>query len=197
MIMGDRTIREIEDDMDYHMEQGNEGAVSELTEEIENMRDRLTKAISEGNLTDVLYFESLGFDLSEPFFLNIAAKYDKPEIIKYLFERGSDIQAEGNEALCTATRCDNLKAVQCLISLGADLHARNDFPVRNAINTNNVRLVEYFVSIGADINLALQAPKECPQVREWAEPYKKAKELKEKLDRGLNADEAKTKRSKI
>ena len=67
MIMGDRTIREIEDDMDYHMEQGNEGAVSELTEEIENMRDRLTKAISEGNLTDVLYFESLGFDLSEPF----------------------------------------------------------------------------------------------------------------------------------
>ena len=43
--------------MDY-MEQGNEGAVSELTEEIENMRDRLTKAISEGNLTDVLYFES-------------------------------------------------------------------------------------------------------------------------------------------
>nr|CUV53964.1 protein of unknown function [Ralstonia solanacearum] len=182
--MDDRTVVEIEKDIDFHQEQGNIGEVMNLVDELGNMGDRLTVAITNGDLNGTLYFESLGFELSQPFYLKIAAKYGQCEIINYLIQCGSDVHANGDEALCFAAEHGHLEAVQCLVELGADIHAQEDKPVKLATHANKIGVVQYLVEAGASIDAVLEIIGDgnfYPELHKWAQAYKSKQTLEAEL----------------
>ncbi|MBR8147378.1 ankyrin repeat domain-containing protein [Burkholderia vietnamiensis] len=178
--MNDRTVSEIEEEMDYHQKEGNLGAVMDLVDELGNMGGRLTVAITNGDWDDALYFESLGFDLKEPFYLKIAAKHGQCEIIQHLVQRGSDVQANDDEALCCAAEGGYLEAVQCLVDLGADIHAQEEKPVKLATYANKIGVVQCLVEAGASIDAVLEitgGDNFYPELHHWAQAYRSKKIL--------------------
>ncbi|MCA8487250.1 ankyrin repeat domain-containing protein [Burkholderia multivorans] len=194
--MGDRTVSEIEEEMDYHQEEGNLGAVMNLVDELGNMGDRLTVAITNGDWDDALYFESLGFDLREPFYLKIATKHRQCEIIKHLVQHGSDVHANGGEALCFAAEGGYLEAVQCLVELGANIHAQEDKPVKLATHANKIGVVQYLVEAGASIDAVLEITGDgnfYPELHKWVQAYKS----KQTLEAELTQKEERTPKTKI
>lgn len=194
--MSDRTVSEIEEEMGQYQQEGNLGKVMDLVDEVGNMGDRLTLAITNGDLDGALYFESLGFDLSEPFYLKIAAKYGQCEVIKHLIQCGSDVHANGDEALCVAAEGGHLEAVRCLVELGADLHTQEEKPVKLATHTNQIGIVQYLVEAGASIDAVLEITETgsfYPELHKWGQAYKN----KQKLDKELPQKDEVTPRSKI
>lgn len=142
-----RTVSEIEEEMEQYQEEGNLGKVMDLVDELGNMQDRLYKAIAEGDLNEALYFNSLGFDLREAACLRVAAKYGQCKLIGYLIRNGTDVHANGDEALCFAAEHGHLEAVQCLVALGADVHAQEEKPVKLATHTDKIGVVQYLVEV--------------------------------------------------
>ncbi|PRG71024.1 MULTISPECIES: ankyrin repeat domain-containing protein [Burkholderia] len=182
--MGDRTVAEIEKDIDFHQERGNIGDVMNLVDELGNMGDRLTLAITNGDLDGTLYFESLGFELSQPFYLKITAKYGQCEIINYLIQCGSDIHANGDEALCFAAEHGHLEAVQCLVELGANVQAQEEKPVKLATHADKINVVQYLVEAGASIDAVLEITgngRLYPELHKWAQAYKTKQILEAEL----------------
>ncbi|UZF16110.1 ankyrin repeat domain-containing protein [Ralstonia pseudosolanacearum] len=182
--MRDRTVIEIEEEMDRHQEEGNLGAVMNLVDELGNMGDRLTAAITKGDLSSTLYFESLGFDLKEPYYLKIAAKYGQCEIIKHLIQCGSDVHANDDEALGCAAEGGHLEAVQCLVELGANIHAQEEKPVKLATHGNKISVVQYLVGAGASIDAVLEITGSgsfYPELHKWAQSYKSKLTLEAQL----------------
>ncbi|PRD76145.1 hypothetical protein C6P74_23945 [Burkholderia multivorans] len=179
-----RTVSEIEAEMEYHQEDGNLGKVMDLVDELGNMGDRLTAAITNGDLDGVLYFESLGFDLKEPFYLKIAAKYGQCEIINHLIQCGSDVHANGDEALCFASEHGHLEAVQCLLDLGANVQAQEEKPVKLATHADRISVVQYLVGAGASIDAVLEVTGSgsfYPELHKWAQSYKSKLTLEAQL----------------
>ncbi|HDR9038418.1 TPA: ankyrin repeat domain-containing protein [Burkholderia vietnamiensis] len=194
--MVDRTVSEIEKEMDYHQEEGNLGTVMNLVDKLGNMGDRLTVAIANGDWDGALYFESLGFDLREPFYLKIAAKHGQCEIIKHLVQRGSDVHANGEEALCFAAEGGHLEAVQCLVDLGADVHAQEERAVKLATHADRINVVPYLVEAGASIDAVLEITGNgnfYPELHKWAQAYKS----KQTLEAELAQKEERTPKTKI
>ncbi|MHA6860360.1 ankyrin repeat domain-containing protein [Ralstonia pseudosolanacearum] len=182
-------MSEIEEEMDYHQEEGNLGAVMDLVDELGNMGDRLTLAISNGDLDGVLYFASLGFDIREPFYLRIAAKYGQCKLIDYLVRHGSDIHAENDDALFTAAVEKQLGAVRCLVSLGANVHALDERTIKVAAENDFLDIAQYLAGEGASVEAVLSVKGLSDyhaEVYEWAIAYKQAKDLRDSLDENLD-----------
>ncbi|MBU9391518.1 ankyrin repeat domain-containing protein [Burkholderia multivorans] len=194
--MGDRTVAEIEKDIDFHQEQGNIGEIMNLVDELGNMGDRLTLAITNGDLNGTLYFESLGFELSQPFYLKIAAKYGQCEIINYLIQCGSDVHANGDEALCFAAEHGHLEAVQCLVDQGANVQAQEEKPVKLATHADKISVVQHLVEAGASIDAVLEitgSGRFYPDLHKWAQAYKS----KQTLEAELHQKDESTPKTKI
>jgi hypothetical protein len=191
-----RTVSEIEEEMEQYQEEGNLGKVMDLVDELGNMQDRLYKAIAEGDLNEALYFNSLGFDLREAACLRVAAKYGQCKLIGYLIRNGTDVHANGDEALCFAAEHGHLEAVQCLVALGADVHAQEEKPVKLATHTDKIGVVQYLVEVGASIDAVLEITRSgsfYPDLHQWAQSYKS----KQKLEGELSQKDESTPKTKI
>ena len=56
------------------------------------------------------------------------------DVVRLLLDRGANVHANNDEAVCSAARCRSDAAVlRLLLDHGADVHARNDEPVRAAV----------------------------------------------------------------
>lgn len=198
--MGDRAVWEIEEEMGYHQEEGNVGAVMDLVDEIGNMQDRLFREIANGDLGGVMYFESLGFDLADPAYLVAASQFGDCKIIDYLIQQKSDIHSENDLALFTAAVNGKIDAVRLLVSLGADVHALDERAAKIAAKNDFLDIVQYLVGAGASVDAILGSEglaDRHKEVYEWAQAYKRANDLKETLEVSLDEKDAAAPKIKV
>ena len=182
--MGDRPVWEIEEEMEYHQEEGNIGAVMDLVDEMGNMQDRLYGAVANGDINDVLYYDSLGFDITDPSYLNVAVQYGQCKMIDFLINQGTDVHADHDAPLYVACVNNQLEAARCLISKGATIHAQQERAVKVAAENDFLDIVQLLVASGSSIEAVLEIrglPDYHKEVYEWAQTYKQAKDLKENL----------------
>ncbi|MCA8354185.1 ankyrin repeat domain-containing protein [Burkholderia cepacia] len=187
--MNDRTVSEIEEEMEQYQEEGNIGKVMDLVDELGNLDDRLCQACAHADWEKIKYLKSLGLDLTSITFLSPAARFGQVEVIKYLVQHGSDIHAENDHALYAAVTDKQLESVRCLVSLGANVNARNGEIVKIAAENDFLDIVQCLVGAGASIDalLGIRTLEDYHQeVYEWAVAYKQAKDLKEGLEDDLD-----------
>lgn len=91
--------------------------------------------------------------------LIVAVEYNKPEIAKYLVERGADVKARNANdsiALHIATWHGRVDLAKVLVAAGAEIDAQNkygDTPLHRAAEKKKPDMVKYLVLQGADVNL--------------------------------------------
>lgn len=196
-----RTISEIEEEMGQYQQEGNLGKVMDLVDELGNLGDRLVKACAETDWDEITFLNhEIGMDLTEDVYLQVAAKYGQTEVIKYLVQNGSDIHAEGDAALHTAVINGQLKSVECLVSLGANVHAIDERAIKDAVRNDFSEIVKFLAGSGASVEavIGLSGLEDSRQeVYEWAVAYKKAKDLRESLEKSLANNEAVEPRIKV
>ena len=187
--MNDRTVSEIEEEMEQYQEEGNLGKVMDLVDELGNLDDRLCDACAYADWEEIKHLKSLGVDLTSITFLAPAAKFGQTEVIKYLIQHGSDIHAENDYALYLAAVHQKLEAVRCLVTLGANVHALDERTVKVAAENDFLDIVQYLVGEGASVDavLGIRGLEDYHQeVYEWAVAYKQAKDMKESLEEDLD-----------
>ncbi len=163
----DRTMQEIEADLEKFCDEGNIGAVMNLVDEMGEMEDRLFFFAQSGDLGKVKHYESLGCNLrqNDDALLKTAACGGQVDVMRYLIEKGADVHAEGDKAISLASAQGYLQSVQ------------------------------YLIAQGADVNVAIERGKD--DVRDWAMAYKKAHDLHQHLSEALPQHEASTSKRKI
>lgn len=85
--------------------------------------------------------------------LRWAARNGHLEVVKYLVDKGGDVQTDNNYGLRWASFYGHLEAVKYLVEKGGDVTADNNFAIRNA---THIKVVKYLVEKGADNNVGLQ-----------------------------------------
>ena len=81
--------------------------------------------------------------------LNCAISNNNPSFVKYLIEKGANINAKdtkGSTALHVAIEKNNLELVKYLIKKGADINAENNekySPLEHAIDKDNTKIVKF------------------------------------------------------
>jgi len=80
-----------------------------------------------------------------------ASENNHLEIVKYVIEKGADIHAENDSALCRASYHDHLEIVKLLIEKGADIHAGHEYALRKAFRYGHLEIVKLLIEKGADI----------------------------------------------
>ena len=122
------------------------------------------------------YFIDHGLDLSQPSTtyyddrrntllpLTIAIQEKKYDLVKFLIERGADINALNEKylgrdklitfsALCELCRYSpDLEMISYFIDHGADVNIGDVLPISHAITSNNQDILKYLVDNGADLN---------------------------------------------
>jgi hypothetical protein len=89
--MKERTLKEIEDEMDATVPTGNVGKVMDLVDEHGNTFDKMFYAIEEGNLERVIELEALGIDITEKRFISVAIKHDQELILFHQISQGASV----------------------------------------------------------------------------------------------------------
>jgi ankyrin repeat protein len=90
--------------------------------------------------------------------LNMASYVGKTDIVKYLLEKGADINTkdrEGSTPLQNAAAKGHFDIVKLLVEKGSDVNYKDDngvTPIHFGCMSGNVDLVKYLVEKGADIN---------------------------------------------
>lgn len=202
-----RTVWEIEDELEFHKEQGSIGAVMDLVDELGNMSDLLCNAIASDKLDMVAELGEFGLDLTSPLYLSVAAANGRCEIIRYLVECGVNVRTD-SEALGYAVSNGHTDAIQCLVTLGADIRAENDKAVKAAIEAaaahkhsfeQSVAIICCLLELGAGIDAVIEWAKKASntELLEWANSYKQAKELRDSLEKNLVNGETKAPKQKV
>ena len=75
-----------------------------------------------------------------------AVRVRNMDLIQCLVDKGVNVIADDNEAICIAGDVGLREILKYLIEQGADPHARNERPLFNAIQSNRLEAVEYLVS---------------------------------------------------
>ncbi|MGE1002648.1 ankyrin repeat domain-containing protein [Ralstonia pseudosolanacearum] len=198
--MGDRPVWEIEEEMESHQQEGNVGAVMDLVDELGNMQDKLFAAVVDGDLNDILYYESLGFDITDSSYLKVAAQYGQCKIIEFLINQGSDAHAEVEEPLYVACINNQLEAVRCLISKGAIVHAGIERAIKVSAENDFLDIVQLLVASGSSIEAVLDIRNLADyhkEVYKWAHAYKQAKDLKDGLEKNLDDGGLSARKAKV
>jgi len=85
-------------------------------------------------------------------FLWICAKYGKTEFVKYLLNKGYDVNVGYNAALRWAAENGHVETVKVLLDAGADVHAYDDSPLTWASLHGHAETVKILLDAGADVH---------------------------------------------
>lgn len=91
--MKERTLREIEEEMDAIIPTGSIGRMLDLVDEHGNTIDKMFHAIFDGKLERIYELEKLGIDITEKSFLKAAIKHDQLLVACHQVHKGADINA--------------------------------------------------------------------------------------------------------
>lgn len=136
----------------------------------------LTRAAKEGNINALQKLLDEGANINESAMaatmagppLSHAAYYCRVEAVKYLINKGADVNATGTggggwRPLHLAAKAGCTEAIRLLLDAGADLNLRaNDnsgSALAVAAGTGNIKTVKYLLEKGADIDDALMVLK--------------------------------------
>ncbi|MHA6897968.1 hypothetical protein [Ralstonia pseudosolanacearum] len=89
--MKERTIKEIEEDMDKYSEAGELGKVLDLVDEHGNTYDKMYWAIIDGDISRVIALEKLGIDVTTTQFVEEAIKQDQEVIVFHQVKQGANL----------------------------------------------------------------------------------------------------------
>ena len=74
------------------------------------------------------------------------AKAGKTKTVKLLLEKGADIHAENDSALCYAAVNGHTETVKFLLEQGADIHAENDLALYWAASNGHTETAKLLIS---------------------------------------------------
>lgn len=94
----------------------------------------LTSACKGNHLDIVKYLTEKGANLNADGVMDVVCSYSKLEILIYLIENGADKSIDNNIGLISASWHGRLEIVEYLLKLGVDVHARNDYALVRAID---------------------------------------------------------------
>lgn len=89
--MNQRTIQEIEAEMEELSNTGNLGRMMDLVDEHGNTLDKMYGAIIEGDLRKIRTLESLGIDITEDCYVKAAIIHEQLLVISYQVNKGADV----------------------------------------------------------------------------------------------------------
>ncbi|BCS82768.1 putative ankyrin repeat protein [Cotonvirus japonicus] len=84
--------------------------------------------------------------------LNLSCRFGHLEVVKFLVERGADIQECNNCAVQWASRKGHLEVVKLLVEKGADIQECNNCAVQWASRRGHLEVVKFLVDKGANIH---------------------------------------------
>lgn len=90
--MKERTLKEIEDEIDSTVPTGNIGKVMDLVDEHGNTYDKMHYAIEKGDLKRVMELEKLGVSSAESRFVMVAVKYEQNLIVFHQVKQGASLK---------------------------------------------------------------------------------------------------------
>lgn len=96
--MKERTLKEIEQEIEATSPTGNVGKVMDLVDEHGNTIDSMFHAILDGNIERIYELETLGIDVTEDSFVNLAIKHDQLLIVCHQVHKGANINVVINYA---------------------------------------------------------------------------------------------------
>lgn len=121
------------------------------------LNERLVEASENGDINMVKRLIQIGatsYDIA----LKEASLFGHLEIVKYLIEKGANIQANNNLALRMAVMNKHLDIVKYLIENGADIHINNEYILRKATELNHLEMIKYLIENGANWYLIKNRP---------------------------------------
>lgn len=86
--MKERTLKEIEEEMDRNAVQGNIGTVMDLVDEHGNTFDKMFYAVCEGDLERIGELEALGVDITNKALLKAAIKHNQQLVVYHQVKQG-------------------------------------------------------------------------------------------------------------
>ena len=103
-------------------------------------------------------FETVGgpIHISVDKILENATMRNPVPVIKYLLEKGADINSNQGSPLITAVYIGNLPVVKYLIEQGADINIDNEMALRTAAFEKQYETAKYLIDNGANIKIALR-----------------------------------------
>jgi hypothetical protein len=112
---------------------------------INTKNDALISASILGHLEVVKYLVEKGVDVNtqSSAALRFASQYGKLEVVKYLLENGADIHSRNDEALILASQNGHLDVVRYLVENGADVHAQTDAALSWAVEFGYLEVENY------------------------------------------------------
>ena len=125
-------ISKMKEDHGYEYIEGNPKVQYEIFEAVSyegDANELLYQAALKGDLTLVKEALDEGAEDDGQAFI-VAAEAGNFEIVDYLLENGSDVNAADGHALVLASVSGNLDMVKYLVEHGADIHASNDRALR-------------------------------------------------------------------
>lgn len=90
--------------------------------------------------------------------LLVAARYDRPDIMKFLLGEGADIDVtndQGDNASVIAVKYRSHKALRLLAGAGRDInkeHINGDTLLSWAISESDIEMIKLLIELGADVN---------------------------------------------
>lgn len=89
--MANKTLGEIETEIESSFHQGDIGAVLQLTKQHSKLLDRMKFVIYEGDINEIRRLEDLGMDFTTSTFVKEAVAHDQRDVICHLVSKGADI----------------------------------------------------------------------------------------------------------
>ncbi len=79
------------------------------------------------------------------------------DVVKFLLEKGADINANKNAAVRYASYFGRLETVRYLVEQGANIHTNDDEALIWASTNKHIEIIKYLLDQGADINVAMKS----------------------------------------
>jgi ankyrin repeat protein len=138
----------------YNSENYSTDGNKSVTDEIEFLEE-----ITEENLFNIM--GKYNCDNDDFLLFSIRKNYSL-ELVKFLVEKGANVQADDNYTLIYAFYNGNLEVIKFLVEKGANIQADDNYALRYASYNGNLEVVKYLVEKGADV----QAKNNCALI--WA-----------------------------
>jgi hypothetical protein len=89
--MKERTLKEIEEEIEHYRALGGIGEVMDLVDEHGSTIDKMFHAIVDGNLEQIYELETLGIDITQNLFVKLAIKYEQLLVLRHQVHKGANI----------------------------------------------------------------------------------------------------------